>query len=230
MASFRELDIRGEVVVVDNGSSDRSAELAAAAGARVVRHDVRGYGAALRRGIARGPGQVRHHGRCRRHLRLRRPGPLRRPARRGRRAGDGQPAAGPRSTRGPCPGRIAGSARPCSPSSSIASSARISDANCGMRGFRKEAIEAAGPAGRRHGVRLRDGDPRRAAPAPHRRDADRLLPQSARPRAAPALLPRRLAAPPLHAHLVSEVSVLHPRPDPAPRRPGRWRRCRFWAT
>jgi len=51
LASFQELKIRGEVVVVDNGSSDRSAELAAAAGARVVSHDVRGYGAALRRGI-----------------------------------------------------------------------------------------------------------------------------------------------------------------------------------
>jgi glycosyltransferase involved in cell wall biosynthesis len=37
--------------VVDNGSTDRSAELARAAGARVVRHEVRGYGAALRRGI-----------------------------------------------------------------------------------------------------------------------------------------------------------------------------------
>jgi glycosyltransferase involved in cell wall biosynthesis len=51
LASFRKMEICGEVVVVDNGSSDRSAELAGAAGARVVRHDVRGYGAALRRGI-----------------------------------------------------------------------------------------------------------------------------------------------------------------------------------
>ena len=45
LASFRELKVRGEVVVVDNGSSDRSPALAAAAGARVVQHDVRGYGA-----------------------------------------------------------------------------------------------------------------------------------------------------------------------------------------
>ena len=42
----------GEVVVVDNGSSDGSDAIAERAGARVVRAPVRGYGAALRRGFA----------------------------------------------------------------------------------------------------------------------------------------------------------------------------------
>lgn len=41
----------GEVVVVDNGSRDRSIELARAAGARVVQESERGYGAALQRGF-----------------------------------------------------------------------------------------------------------------------------------------------------------------------------------
>jgi hypothetical protein len=44
--------VSGEVLVIDNGSSDGSAEVAAAAGARVVAEPVRGYGAALRRGFA----------------------------------------------------------------------------------------------------------------------------------------------------------------------------------
>jgi glycosyltransferase involved in cell wall biosynthesis len=44
--------LRAEVVVVDNGSTDATAEVAAAAGARVVREPVRGYGAACLRGIA----------------------------------------------------------------------------------------------------------------------------------------------------------------------------------
>jgi hypothetical protein len=44
--------LSGEVLVIDNGSSDGSAEVAAAAGARVVAEPVRGYGAALRRGFA----------------------------------------------------------------------------------------------------------------------------------------------------------------------------------
>src|SRR5438128_1143266 len=35
-----------EIIVVDNGSSDRTAAVAAGAGARVVREPVRGYGAA----------------------------------------------------------------------------------------------------------------------------------------------------------------------------------------
>jgi glycosyltransferase involved in cell wall biosynthesis len=47
----------GEVIVVDNGSTDRTAECAAAAGARVVREPVRGYGRACAAGLAAiGPG------------------------------------------------------------------------------------------------------------------------------------------------------------------------------
>jgi glycosyltransferase involved in cell wall biosynthesis len=46
----------GEVVVVDNGSTDRSVEEAGSAGARVVHEAARGYGAALRRGFAEASG------------------------------------------------------------------------------------------------------------------------------------------------------------------------------
>ena len=44
--------IRGEVIVADNGSEDRSAELAAAAGATVVHEPRRGYGSAYLAGFA----------------------------------------------------------------------------------------------------------------------------------------------------------------------------------
>ncbi len=44
--------IAGEVLVADNGSTDGSRELAAHLGARVIEVDERGYGAALRAGIA----------------------------------------------------------------------------------------------------------------------------------------------------------------------------------
>lgn len=48
----------GEVVVVDNGSTDRSVALALESGARVVCEDERGYGAALRRGITEAHGDI----------------------------------------------------------------------------------------------------------------------------------------------------------------------------
>lgn len=50
--------LTGEVVVVDNGCTDRSAEVAARAGARVVREDRPGYGSALLAGIATALGEV----------------------------------------------------------------------------------------------------------------------------------------------------------------------------
>jgi glycosyltransferase involved in cell wall biosynthesis len=49
--------IDGEVVVADNCSEDRSAEIAAEAGARVVREPLRGYGSAYRAGFASARGR-----------------------------------------------------------------------------------------------------------------------------------------------------------------------------
>ena len=43
--------IANEIIVVDNGSTDRTAEVAAAAGARVVAEPQRGYGRAFRAGL-----------------------------------------------------------------------------------------------------------------------------------------------------------------------------------
>lgn len=44
-------NVADEIVVVDNGSKDRTAEIAAAAGARVVKELVPGYGRAFRAGL-----------------------------------------------------------------------------------------------------------------------------------------------------------------------------------
>ncbi len=57
LAALAALGISGEVVVVDNGSSDRSAEVAAAAGARVIRETRRGYGSAYLRGFEEARGR-----------------------------------------------------------------------------------------------------------------------------------------------------------------------------
>jgi hypothetical protein len=55
--AFRMAGLSGEVVVADNGSTDGSIQIAEEHGARVLRVSERGYGAALRAGIAtaRGP-------------------------------------------------------------------------------------------------------------------------------------------------------------------------------
>src|SRR5262245_49321904 len=50
LRTIRSLGLRGEVVVIDNGSTDGSPEIATRAGARVVHETRRGYGSALMRG------------------------------------------------------------------------------------------------------------------------------------------------------------------------------------
>jgi hypothetical protein len=54
---LRRAGIEGEVLVADNGSSDGSAERAAAAGARVIGVADRGYGTALRAGVEAAKGR-----------------------------------------------------------------------------------------------------------------------------------------------------------------------------
>lgn len=55
---FRELGIEGQVIVADNGSTDRSVEIAEQLGAKVVHQPVKGYGAALMAGIEAADGEI----------------------------------------------------------------------------------------------------------------------------------------------------------------------------
>lgn len=55
---FRQEPHLDEIVVVDNRSKDRTAELAAAAGARVVREERPGYGSALMAGMTAATGDI----------------------------------------------------------------------------------------------------------------------------------------------------------------------------
>jgi len=55
---FEAARLRGEVIVVDNGSTDSSRERAREAGARLIDEPRRGYGAAHRRGFAEARGRI----------------------------------------------------------------------------------------------------------------------------------------------------------------------------
>jgi len=55
---FAALGIDGEVVIADNGSTDRSVEIARELGARVVHQPIKGYGAALSAGIEAAAGEI----------------------------------------------------------------------------------------------------------------------------------------------------------------------------
>ena len=57
LSAFASLGIAGEVIVADNGSTDRSVQLAEASGARVVPVSAKGYGSALMGGIAAAKGR-----------------------------------------------------------------------------------------------------------------------------------------------------------------------------
>lgn len=50
--------VEGEVIVVDNGSTDRSPQIAEEHGARVVHEERRGYGSAYLRGLAEARGEI----------------------------------------------------------------------------------------------------------------------------------------------------------------------------
>ncbi|MFI5071533.1 MAG: glycosyltransferase family 2 protein, partial [Terriglobales bacterium] len=57
LRTFAEQKIAGEIIVADNGSTDKSPEIARNAGATVISVKDRGYGSALRGGIAAARGK-----------------------------------------------------------------------------------------------------------------------------------------------------------------------------
>ena len=152
--------MRGEVIVADNASEDRSAELAAAAGARVIYEPRRGYGSAYLAGFAAARGRYivmadadltydfREIPRFVEHLDQGAELVM------GDRMDRIQPGAMPwlhRYVGNPVLTGIL----------NVFFRTGVSDAHCGMRAAAPRRPAAAGPAHDRHGVRVRDGHPGR---------------------------------------------------------------------
>ena len=86
---------------------------------------------------------------------------------------------------------------------------KVSDAHCGMRAVRRDALPALDLHSTGHGVRLGDGLQGLPPQAPRQRDPDRLLPARRRVEAQP--LRRRVAPRAVHAPLQPELAVLRAR-------------------
>jgi glycosyltransferase involved in cell wall biosynthesis len=133
--------LSGEVIVVDNGSTDRSAALAERAGARIVREERRGYGSALRRGIQEAVGSVVVIGDCDDTYDFSDLTPLLRPLREGYDISIGNRVSGRLM-----PGAMTWSHRYIgTPMITLLlrlfAGVKHGDSQCGLRAFRREAIE-----------------------------------------------------------------------------------------
>ncbi len=137
---FERAGVRGEVIVVDNGSQDRSREEALRVGARVIDEQRRGYGAAHLRGFAESQGEIIVMADADDTYDLLDLDPLIEPVRRGydmavgNRMGNMEPGAMTWSH------RVIGTPA-ITFLLSLFAGARIGDSQCGLRAFTRDAYE-----------------------------------------------------------------------------------------
>lgn len=141
LASLAQAGLKGEVIVVDNGSTDRSAELAAEAGARVAYEPQRGYGSALLRGFREARGDCLVMGDCDGTYDFERLEPLLAPLSDGYELVVGN-RLGEMLAPGamPWPHRFLGTPLITS-LVRLFSGAQVRDSQCGLRAMRREAFE-----------------------------------------------------------------------------------------
>ena len=221
---IRDSGRTGEVIVVDNASTDRSAEVAAEHGATVVREERPGYGSAYLAGLAHARGAYIVMGDADETYPLRELAPfVERLA-----AGDDL-VMGSRFE-----GTIHGEAMPwlnrhvgnpiLTGLLNVLFGVKISDAHCGMRAVRSDALATLDlhSTGMEFASEMVFKAFRRELAG--QRDPDRLLPARRRVEAQP--LRRRVAPCEVHAALQPELALLRTGADPPLPRPRRRSRAR----
>jgi glycosyltransferase involved in cell wall biosynthesis len=143
--ALAEMGVEGEVVVVDNGSSDASAAIAVAHGARVIDEPRRGYGSAYLRGFQEARGRYLAMGDADDSYDFAEIGRFLAPLL----AGDCDLVMGTRLKGEILPGAMSWSHRwignpILSGMLKLFFKTRISDSHCGMRAFTREAYERMG--------------------------------------------------------------------------------------
>jgi glycosyltransferase involved in cell wall biosynthesis len=138
---FAALGVRGEVIVGDNGSADRSAEIAESLGARVVRQPAKGYGRALQAALEAARGRYCIMADCDDSYDWSQMGPFIEKLREGH-----DLVMGSRRNGRICPGAMPPLHKyfgnpVISGTVNLFFGAGVSDAYCGFRGFAREAVE-----------------------------------------------------------------------------------------
>ena len=152
-ATIERLGIRGEVIVADNGSTDGSQAIAEELGARVVPIQARGYGSALRGGIAAARGRYVIMGDSDDSYDFTQLGAFVGKLRRGIRPGDGQSLPWRDSRQERCRSCTAILGIPVlSWLGRLFFGCPVGDFQCGLRGFRKDSIDAAGASNHGDGI------------------------------------------------------------------------------
>jgi Glycosyl transferase family 2 len=142
--AVERLELRAEIVVADNGSTDGSLEIAERLGARVLRVNRRGYGSALAAGIAAARGRFVIMGDSDLSYDFSAIGPFVDKLRQGYDLVMGNRFRG-RIERGAMPPLHQFFGNPLlSFIGRLFFNARVGDFYCGLRGFRKEAVERIG--------------------------------------------------------------------------------------
>ena len=199
--------IRGEVIVADNGSTDGSQAIAREFGARVVPVETRGYGSALQGGIAAAHGEFILMGDADDTYDFSQLNEFVAKLREGydlvmgnRFRGEILPGAMPPLHRYLGNPVLTGLGR-------LFFKCPVGDFHCGLRAFRKDAIERTGAADAGHGIRNRNGGEGHGLRFARHGNSHHAFSGRPRPPAAPAHLARRLAASAFSAALQPAMAV-----------------------